>query len=303
MIDEQPQLLLRSNRLNSTEKLQLLIELSQLCQSTVTNETCHIGCGWLMLPVDDGKPPLITDTKSYNELLHGGHTDESNVLLDPTYLASQTNGLSNMINRLKRARMKFSLESREDDMDVLYDNLPVQSLVVPINLIRTLTVFRNELASQFHKRHQIVNPSTTPIDSIFLSTFNHVLHQPDLILTLDRLYSVRKKRHLNSSSTLQQQREEFIRTYELFIYPLLEYRLLPSYNFHDLTILKEREKLINVMIQRQMPTRRRKNVIQQDIVSILLDSTLTDQWTPFTVEELCFSLQQTMPNSSSIISI
>lgn len=296
MIDEQPQLLVRSNRSNSGQQLQLLFELSQLCQSTVTEEKCEIGSGWLTIPLDDDKPPLITNTKSYNELLHGGHTDEPNVLLDPQYLTLQTNGISGMINRLKRARLKFSLESRENEMEILYDNLPTQSMLVPLNLVRSLAFFRSELAYQFHKRQHATTLSTTPIDSIFLSTFFQALAQPDLMTSLRRLYRARKKRFLSSSASAQQQREEFIRTYEYFIYPLLHYRLLPAYDFHDLTVLKERQQIMRSMIQRQLPN---KKIPPQDILGIFLDPTLTENWSPFTTDEICFTLQNYAPTFSS----
>ena len=296
-IDEQPQLLIRSNRNDSEQRLQLLFELSQLCQSTVTEEKCEIGSGWTMIPLDDEKPPLVTDTKSFNELLRGGHMDQSNVLLDPQYLRLQNStGISGLINRFKRARIKFSLESREGDKDVLYDNLSTQSMVVPINLVRSLAFFRNELAYQFHKRHHSTTLSTTPIDSIFLSTFFDVLAQPDLMRTLRALYRRRKKRYLNSSATAQQQREEFIRTYEYFIYPLLHYRLLPAYDFHDTNVLSSRKKIIDSMIERQLP---KKKTPPQDILAIFLDPNLTENWTPFTTDEICFTLQKHTPIVSS----
>lgn len=297
MIDEQPQLLIRSNRNDDEQRLKILFELSQLCQSTVTDEKCEIGSGWTMIPLADDKPPLVTDTKSFNELLQGGHMDQSNVLLDPQYLRLQSStGISGLINRYKRARIKFSLESREGDKDVLYDNLSTQSMVVPINLIRSLAFFRNELAYQFHKRQHSTTLSTTPIDSIFLSTFFNALAQPDLMCTLRSLYRRRKKRLLNSSATAQQQREEFIRTYEYFIYPLLHDRLLSAYDFHDLNVLNDRKQIIKNMIDRQMP---KKKIPPQDILAIFLDSNLTESWTPFTTDEICFTLQKHTPNVSS----
>ncbi len=264
----------------------------------MTQEKCEIACGWSMIPLQDDKPPLITDTKSYNELLHGGHIDETNVLLDPQYKILRSDGLSGMIDRFKRARIKFSIESRETDIDLLYDNLPIQSLIVPINLIKTLAFFRNELAFQIHKRQHPTGLSTTPIDSIFLSTFFQTLEQPDLIYTLRRVYRSRRKRYLNSSSSSQQQREEFIITYERFIYPLLHYRQLPPYDFHDTSSLNERRKLINDMVKRQLPT---KKTAQQDILSILLDPNLTDKWTPFTSNEICFTLQKYIHDFTSDI--
>jgi hypothetical protein len=194
-----------------------------------------------------------------------------------------------MIDRFKRARIKFSIESRETDVDLLYDNLPIQPIIVPMNLIKTLAFFRNELAFQLHKRLHPTGLSTTPIDSLFLSTFFKTLEQPDLIYTLRRLYRSRKKRFLHSSSSSQQQREEFIKTYEIFIYPLIHYRQLPAYDFHDITALNERRKLINDMVKRQLPA---KKIPPQDILSILLDPNLTDKWTPFTTDEISFTLQK-----------
>ena len=296
MIDEQPQLLVRANRTSPSQHFHLLFELSQWCQSTATQEKCEIGSGWVMVPLDDQKPPLVTDTKNYNQLLNGGHMDESSVLLDPQYLTLQSNGLSGAIDRLKRARLKFSLESRESDIDVLYDNLPIQPLVVPINVIKPLAFYRNEVAFQFHKRHHPTGLCTTPIDSIFLSTFFEALAQPDLISSLRRVYGARRKRNLSSSASAQQQREEFIRTYQLFVYPLLHYRLLPPYDFHDPPSLMERRRIINEMTKRQLPA---KKAPPQDILSILLDPTLTDRWTAFTANEVSFTLQKYVPSFSS----
>ncbi len=75
----------------------------------------------------------------------------------------------------------------------------------------------------------------------------------------------------------------------MFIYPLLHYRQLPPYDFHDLTSLNERRKLINDMVKRQLPT---KKTPPQDLLSILLDPNLTDKWTPFTTDEISFTLQK-----------
>src|SRR5262249_36982797 len=149
----------------------------------------------------------------------------------PQYKILRSDGLSGMIDRYKRARIKFSIESRETDIDLLYDNLPIQSIIVPMNLIKTLAYYRNELAYQLHKRKHPTGLSTTPIDSLFLSTFFQTLSQPDLIYILRRLYR-RRKRAINPSPSSQQHREEFIKTYEIFIYPLLHYRQLPPYDFH-----------------------------------------------------------------------
>lgn len=288
-IDEQSQLLLRANRPSTDHHLSLLIELSQWCQSTVTQEKCEIACGWSIVSLQDGKPPLISDTKNYNELLHGGHAAEKDVLLDPQYKILRSDGLSGKIDRFKRARVKFSIESRETDLDLLYDTLPIQPVVVPLNLIKSLYFFRSELAYQLHKRQHPTGLSTTPIDSLFLSTFFETLSQPDLIYALRQQYNARKRRVLSSSSSPQQQREEFIHVYERFIYPLLTYRQLPSYDFHDLPALNERRKLILEMVRRQLPS---KKAPPEDILSILLDPKLTDKWTPFNTDETCFTLQK-----------
>ncbi|CAF1326156.1 unnamed protein product [Adineta steineri] len=288
-VDEQPQLFIRANRSSSGQHLSLLFELSQWCQSTVTQEKCEIACGWSMVPIEDDKPPLITETKGFNELLHGGHTDEPNILLDPQYKILRSDGLSGKIDRLKRARIKFSIEIRDSDIDVLFDSLPIQPVIVSMNILRTIGFFRSELAYQLHKRHHPTGLSTTPIDSIFLSTFFQTLQQPDLIYALRRVYRSRQRRFLKSSSSAQQQRELFIRTYETFIYPLLHYRQLPAYDFHDVPALNERRKLITDMIKRQLPARKTN---PQDILSILLDPNLTDKWTPFTTDEICFTLEK-----------
>ncbi|CAF4882766.1 unnamed protein product, partial [Rotaria magnacalcarata] len=80
---------------------------------------------------------------------------------------------------------------------------------------------------QFHKRHHPTGLSTTPIDSIFLGTFFQALPQADLIYTLNRIFRIRKDRYLSGSSSTQQQRELFIKVYEQFVYPLLQFRQLP----------------------------------------------------------------------------
>ncbi|CAM4767496.1 unnamed protein product [Rotaria magnacalcarata] len=294
LIDEQPELLMRSNFSGPGQKLKLLIEISQWCQSTVTQEKCEIGCGWAMVSIDDVEPPLITDTKNYNELLRGGHTDQEGVLLDPQYKVFRSNGISGMIDRYKRARVKFSIESRENDVDVLYDNLPIQSMIAPMNAIKPMAFFRNELAFQFHKRHHPTGLSTTPIDSIFLGTFFQALPQADLIYTLNRIFRIRKDRYLSGSSSTQQQRELFIKVYEQFVYPLLQFRQLPTYDFHDTASLNERRNLINDMIKRQAA---KKKAPGEDILSILLDPNLTDKWTPFTTDEVCFTLQKYIHDS------
>jgi hypothetical protein len=153
-------------------------------------------------------------------------------------------------------------------------------MIIPINLIRILVFYRNELAYQLQKHSHSYNLSTKPIDSIFLSTFYQILEQPDLIYVLQRLS--------NHNKDLSK-REEFIKIYELSIYPLLFYRLLPSYNFHDVTIINQRRKLISEIISKELG--RKKNQ-QLDILSILLDPNLTDKWTVFTTDEICFSLQK-----------
>jgi hypothetical protein len=282
-IDEQTELLIRSNEFDRVERLYLLMELSQLCQSKLNEEKCEIGSGWTMIPFDDDEPSLMSETKSYHELLHGGHIHETNILLDSRYQNLQSNGLSGKINRYKKARIRFSFESRESHIDVLYDNLPTTSMIVPLNLVRILVFYRNELAYQLSKSCHSNSLSAKTIDSIFLSTFYQTLEQPDLIYTLNRLYRRHKK------LSVQEQRREFIKTYERFIYPLLSYRLLPPYDFHNITSINERRMLIRYMTNKQL---RMENTTRADILSVLLDPSLTDKWTPFTTDETCFSLQK-----------
>ena len=50
------------------------------------------------------------------------------------------------------------------------------------------------------------------------------------------------------------------------------------------------------MVKRQFPA---KKAPPQDILSILLDPNLTDKWTPFTTDEICFSLQKFVHDSTS----
>ena len=249
-----------------------------------------------MTSLEDEEPPLLTDTKSYNLLLNGGHTDETNVLLSPEYKILRSNGLSGMIDRFKRARVKFSIESRDRDVDELYDNLSRQSMIVPLNLVRPLVFFRNELASQLVKRPHPTGLSTTPLDSIFLSTFAQALEQPDLIYTLSRLYRRYRSLYLSSSANLRQKREEFVKVYEHYIYPLLHYRTLPNYEFHNHDALTQRRNIIKEMILSQMKPRKAP---PRDILSILLDPTLTDKWTPFTTNEISFTLQNYIPKFST----
>ncbi|CAF0794490.1 unnamed protein product [Rotaria sordida] len=289
-IDEQTKLLIRSNEFDPSKHLYLLIELSQLCQLKENNEKCEIGCGWIMIPFDDNQFSVMRDKKTYNELLHGGHFHELDILLDSQYKNFPTDGLSGRFNRRKQARIRFSLESREKYVDLLYDNLPVTSMIIPINLIQILFFYRNELAYQLQKRYHSYNLSTTPLDSIFLSTFYEVLEQPDLICALNKLYHQRKE--LN----YRQQREEFIKIYELCIYPLLFYRQLPLYDFQNESIMNHRRKLIKTIINQQLSTNKNH---QPDILNILLDPNLTDKWTLFTTDEICFSLQKYVYNFTS----
>jgi hypothetical protein len=280
-IDEQSHFLIRSNEYNHSKHLHLVIELSQLCQSKLTQEKCEVGCGWIMIPLDDdNQSSIISRTKNYNEILHGGHLHETNILLNSQYKNFHSEGLSGRIDRYKQARIRFSLESRERHIDILYDNLPLTSMIVPINLVRILAFYRNELAHQLQKRYHSDSLSTTPVDSIFLSTFNQTLEQPDLICMLQRLYHRRKE------LSIRQQREEFIKIYELSIYPILFYRLLPPYDFHDMSVIRQRRKLI-----REISNKEKQNN-KLDILAILLDPSLTDKWTPFTTDEICFSLQK-----------
>ncbi|CAF2554877.1 unnamed protein product [Rotaria sp. Silwood2] len=289
-IDEQAKLLIRSNEFDPSKHIHLLIELSQLCQLKEYNEKCEIGCGWIMIPFDDNQFSVMSERKNYNELLHGGHFHELNILLDSQYKNFPTDGLSGRFNRNKQAHIRFSLESREKHIDLLYDNLPVTSMIVPINLIQILFFYRNELAYQLQKCYHSYNLSTMPLDSIFLSTFYQTLEQPDLIYVLNKLYN--RSKELN----YRQQREEFIKIYELCIYPLLCYRQLPPYDFQNESMLNERRKLIKIMINKQL-SKKKKN--QPDILAILLDPNLTDQWTPFTTDEICFSLQKYIYNFTS----
>ncbi|CAF3385263.1 unnamed protein product [Rotaria sp. Silwood1] len=288
-IDEQAKLLIRSNEFDPSKHLHLLIELSQLCQLKDNNEKCEIGCGWIMIPFDDDQFSMISEKKKYNELLHGGHYDELNILLDSEYKKFSMDGLSGRFNRNKQARIRFSLESRETDIDLLYDNLPVTSMIVPINLIRILFFYRNELAYQLEKRYHSYNLSTMPLDSIFLSTFYQTLEQPDLIYTLNKLY-------LPKELNYRQQREEFLNIYESFIYPLLYHCKLSSYDFQNESKMNERRKLIKEMINKQLAANKNH---KPDILAILLDSTLTDQWKPFKTDEICFSLQKNFYNITS----
>jgi hypothetical protein len=223
------------------------------------------------------------EKKTFNKRLQGGHFHQRNILLNSQYKTFHSNGLSGKIDRRKQARIRFSLESREIYFNLLYDNLPLISMIIPINLIQILVFYRNELAYQYQKRSYSNSLSTKPIDSIFLSTFYQTLEQPDLIYILQRLY------HRHRKLIQQKQREEFIKIYELSIYPLLFYRLLPSYNFHDRLIINQRRKLISEIISKQLKTKTNQ---QPDILTILLDPNLTNQWTPFTTDEICFSLQK-----------
>ncbi len=266
-IDEQSQFLLRSNEF---KHLYLLIELSQLCQSKINQETCDIGCGWIIISLNDNN-----QSKTSNKLLQGGHFHQTNILLHSQYQHLHTNGLLGKLDRYKKARIRFSIESRERQIDVLYDRLPLSSMIIPINLIRLLVFYRTELAYQFQKRSSSDRLSTTPIHSIFLSTFNQTLEQPDLIYVFQRLYH----RYRQSN-----QREEFLKIYESYIYPLLFYRGLPPYNFHNVFIINHRRKLISAMISKPIP--------QENILALFLDPNLTDKWKPFTTDEICFSLQK-----------
>ncbi|CAF1407095.1 unnamed protein product [Adineta steineri] len=276
IIDQQCQFLIRSDEYDRSKHLYLLIELSQLCQSKVNDEKCEIGCGWIMISIDN------YEKNNYNKRLHGGHFYETNILLNSQYKNFHSQGLAGKIDRYKQARIQFSLESREEHNDLLYNSLPLKSMIVPINLVEILVFYRNELAYQLQKRYHSNSFSTVPLDSIFLSTFYQTLEQPDLIYLLQRLY------HRNKKLSNQEQREEFIKIYELSIYPLLFYRLLPSYDFHNLPLLHQRKQLLIDMLAKL----KKEKKDQPDILAILLDPNLTDKWAPFTTNEICFSLQK-----------
>jgi hypothetical protein len=277
-IDEQSEFLIRSNEYHPSKQIYLLIELSQFCESKLDQEKCEIGCGWIILPFDDNQL-----SKNFNKLLRGGYFHQTNILLDSQYKQLHSEGLAGKLDRYKRARLRFSIQSREKHVDLLYDNLPLTSMIVPMNLVQTIVFYRNELAYQLQKRSHSNGLSTAPVDSIFLSTFYQTLEQADLIYALQRLY------HRHKEIPVQEQREEFIKIYESSIYPLLFYRLLPPYDFHDISSINERRKIISAMINKQLSTKQNNQI---DILALLLDPNLTDKWTPFTTDEICFSLQK-----------
>ncbi|UJR36136.1 hypothetical protein I4U23_028870 [Adineta vaga] len=283
-IDEESRFLIRSNEYDPSKSLHLLIELSLLCESKTNKQTCEIGCGWIMVPLsDDHNHPLDTSiTTKYNKHLHGGHFQETNMLLDSQYKNLHSHGLSGQLDRYKQARIRFSIESREKHSNTFYNQLPLTSMIIPINLISILVFYRNELAYQLQKRSSSSTISTIPLQSIFLSTFYQALEQPELIFILQILY------HREKKLTDQEQQQEFIKIYELSVYPLLFYRSLPTYDFHSIQTINLRRQLIQEMLNKQL----QKNVNQPDILALLLDPILTDKWTPFTTDEICFSLQK-----------
>ncbi|CAF1045917.1 unnamed protein product [Adineta ricciae] len=283
VIDEGLIFLIRSNEYHPSKSLYLLIELSQFCQSTINEETCEIACGWSMIPLsnDLNRPLHMSGTMKYNECLQGGKFPEQNILLDSRYKTSRSN---------KRARIRFTLESREKYAEPDYDQLPLRSMIIPIDLVTILVFYRNELAyNKLQESAGFDGASSTPLHSIFLATFHRVLDQPDLIYVLQRLFPTKTK------LTTEQQRKEILRIYESSVYPLLFYRSLPLYDFHnrDKTSIQERRKLILQVMGKY----RKRRGCPPDVLELLLDPALTDKWAPFTIDEVCFSLQNYVLNS------
>ncbi|CAM4807319.1 unnamed protein product [Rotaria magnacalcarata] len=282
-VDEQPKLLIRSNEMDPKTPIYLLIQLSQYCELRINNERCEIGCGSAMIPIDDNQPSRIRRTKSYNEFLKGGHFNEVNVDLDSNYKQYQSTGFKGKLDQKKKARIRFSLEPTDKNSDPFYDYLPVTSMIVPLNLVKIVAIYRHELAYQLEKRSYENVLSSAPLNSKFLSTLYQTLEQPDLINVFNTLCRPHKK--LN----ILQERQQCILIYESYIYALLFYRQLKPYNFHDGKERRERKQIIREMMDRLSPSKRNT---QPDVAAILLDQSLTEHWKPFTTNEICFSLQK-----------
>ncbi|CAF0963158.1 unnamed protein product [Adineta ricciae] len=283
VIDEGSTFLFRSNEYHPSKSLYLLIELSQFCQSTINKETCEIACGWSMIPLsnDLNRPLHISGTMKYNECLQGGKFPEQNILLDSRYKTLRSN---------KRARIRFTLESREKYAEPIYDQLPLRSMIIPIDLVTILVFYRNELAyNKLQESAGFDGASSMPLHSIFLATFHRALDQPDIIYLFQRLFPTKAK------LTTEQQRKEILRIYESSVYPLLFYRSLPLYDFHnrDKTSIQQRRKLILQVLGKY----RKRRGGPPDVLELLLDPALTDKWAPFTIDEVCFSLQNFVLNS------
>ena len=281
-IDEQCQFLIRSNHQGP---LYLLIELSQYCLSNATNDVCDVGCGWLKVQLDDVPLPLIGDTKTYDEFLNGGHVHEPNIPLNIDYQNLETRGLSGKIDRYKRARVKFSLNFLESEVNLLYDQLPLTSMIIPINLIVLLVLFRNELARQFSQRSFVNGISTVPIDSIFLSTFEQFLAQPNLVYIFNYRYRSKKP------FIFRRKRTKCLEIYTTFIYPRLCFLPWANYDFHELDQPPERKRKVKELVQSQL-VRSGNRDSTSAMAALLLNSTFTDQWTPFSIDETSFSLQK-----------
>ncbi|CAF3362720.1 unnamed protein product [Rotaria socialis] len=282
-VDEQPKLLIRSNEMDPKTPTYLLMQLSQYCELRTNNERCEIGCGSAMIPIDDNQPSRIRRIKSYNEFLKGGHFYELNVDLDSKYKQYHSMGFKGKLDQQKKARIQFSLEPTDKNSDLLYDYLPVTSMIVPLNLVKIVAIYRHELAYHLEKRSHENVLSSAPLHSKFLSTFYQTLEQPDLINIFNTLCHEHKK--LN----IAQERQQCILIYESYIYALLFYRKLKPYNFHDGKERRQRKQIIREIMDRLLPSK--KNT-QPDIAAILLDQSLTEHWKPFTTNEICFSLQK-----------
>ena len=261
------------------------MELTQRCRSKATNDVCDIGCGWLKVQLDDVPLPLVGNTKTYDECLNGGHVHETNIPLHSDYPGLQTRGLSGKIDRYKRARVKFSLAFRENEVNLLYDQLPLTSMIVPINLVLLLAFFRNELAREFSQRIVANGISTMPVDSTFLSTFERFLAQPDLVYIF--CYRYRSSKPFN----FRRKRWKCLEIYTTYIYPCLCFLPLASYDFHNIDHLVFRRKTIRELVQAQLGRLQNQNS-EAAMATLLLNPEFTDQWAPFTVGEVCFSLQK-----------
>lgn len=282
-IEKQPVLLIRSRRFDpSNNNIYLLIELSQTCELESNQKIFSIGCGSVMVPLTECRTSLIKNSTSYNIPLSGGHFNESDILLDARYRDLQTSGIKGNRDQKKRARVRFSLESINPQNELIYGCLPRRSMVVPLNLIKILAIYRNELADKLRKRYYQGVLSSQPLDSIFLSTFYQALEQLDLIDTLNAIHESRKKWNI------QEETKWLIRDYELYIYPLLFCSKLQPYDLYDRDIREERREVIIDMLDVLMPS---ESSTQDDIIDALLSADLTEYWKPFTTNETCFALQ------------
>lgn len=267
----------------------MLIELSIACKLKSSDQRYLISCGWAKVALEDRSSAVLDRVIRYDELLHGGSLEEEIVSLDWTYQNSPIDGIFGRRNRLKRARIQFTIRLQSDRATCLSNFLPAITMIVPYYLRFLIAFFRHELAYQLFQK-PIESISTHPIESIFLSTFERFIELPDLVYVFYSRLNRRKQLSFIA------QRHECLSVYDTFIYPLLNYYTLPGYDFDNLQIVNDRQTKIQSFLTRDFSI---AHISQHNSgpLAYFLDQRFTDQWAPFTTDELIFSYERLFTHS------